>query len=196
KAYWLDDRQQFSKPRAKLVHEWTTNVPRHISEEVTDKFGEFRRGSFAAGVSEMSAGEEHNLDLERRKRALKSVAGRISKLVTEQKPDAIYLAAGKEINHLLVDSLEPAARSKLKKNVCLNLTKLPVQDVLGHFCDMSTRMAENKSNTTGKNIGRISRSSRARPQRTRSPQQVITSPRQEDSSQSAQGGPNRRFRGA
>ena len=97
KAYRLEESEQFSRPRIQLLEEWTTNVIQHLSEVVTDQAGQFRKGSFPAGPSDRSDGEEHNLGLERRKRALKTLAARISELVRRENVESWYFTAGKEI---------------------------------------------------------------------------------------------------
>src|SRR5213080_2124924 len=76
-----EDGEQLSKPRATLLEEEITRVRNHLSEEVTDRAGQFRKGSFPAGPTDRSDGEEHNLSLERRRRALKTLARDISSLV-------------------------------------------------------------------------------------------------------------------
>ena len=129
-----EDGEQLSKPRATLLEEEITGVRNHLSEEVTDRAGQFRKGSFPAGPTDRSDGEEHNLSLERRRRALKGIAKHISDSVQREGVEKWYLAAQKEINEALVSALERKARARLEKNVKLNLTKLKMEEVLTHFC--------------------------------------------------------------
>ena len=75
KAYRLEESPDFSRPRIKLLEDWETNVSKHLSEEVTDQAGQFRKGSAPAGPTDRSDGEEHNLDLERRRRAVEAWSG-------------------------------------------------------------------------------------------------------------------------
>jgi hypothetical protein len=43
------------------------------------------------------------------------------------------LAASREINHQLLEELEPEVRSKIEKNVTADLTKLERAEILRHF---------------------------------------------------------------
>ena len=135
KAYRLEESERFSKPRLQLLEQWQTNVPNHLSQEVTDQAGQYRKGSVAGGPSDLSDGEEHNLDLERRRRALKSLAGHISELLGREDVESCYFAAGSEINQAIINALDPRVRSRIEKNLPLNLTKLNPAEVIAHFCE-------------------------------------------------------------
>ena len=43
------------------------------------------------------------------------------------------LAASREINHQLLEELEPLVRAKIEKNIPADLTKLERAEILGHF---------------------------------------------------------------
>jgi hypothetical protein len=133
KVFNLTEGQPFVRPRSSLVEQSSTDVINHISEVVTDRAGQYRRGTMNAGSSDQSDGEEHNLSLERRKRALKYLAARICKLVDQAGVEYWYLAAASEINRALIAALDAVTRAKLERNVPANLTKLGVQQVLNHF---------------------------------------------------------------
>jgi len=135
KAYRLEEGEQFSKPRLRLLEEWETNITHHLSEDVTDQAGRFRKGSVPAGPSNLSDGEEHNLGLERRKRALKTLAEHISELAGREDFAGLYFAAGREINQALVEALDPITRSRMEKNVILNLTKVSPEVLVEHFSE-------------------------------------------------------------
>src|SRR5437762_9399988 len=105
KAYQIEEDEQFSKPRVKFIEQRSTAVTRHLSDEVTDQAGQFRKGSFPSGPSDRSDGEPHNLQLERRRRALRTVAEDISELVRGEQVQNWHLAAGKDINHALIEAL-------------------------------------------------------------------------------------------
>src|SRR5947207_6255622 len=99
KAYWLEDDVAFSHPRLELIEDWTSDVTHHLSEELTDQAGQFRKGtSGTEGPSALSDGEQHNLDLERRRRAIKSLAQQISELIERNKVNEVYFAADRRIN--------------------------------------------------------------------------------------------------
>jgi len=86
KAYRWEQGEQFEKPRLRFLEEWNTNVQNHLREEVTDQAGQYRKGSVAGGPSDLSDGEEHNLDLERRKRALRGIARHMDELIQKHDP--------------------------------------------------------------------------------------------------------------
>ena len=81
KAYRFEESRQFSRPRLALFHEWQSSEVNHLVDEVTDRAGQFRKGSFPTGPSETSDGETHNLFLERRRKSLRAVAKLIDKIV-------------------------------------------------------------------------------------------------------------------
>jgi len=134
KAYRLEESPDFSRPRIKLLEDWETNVSKHLSEEVTDQAGQFRKGSAPAGPTDRSDGEEHNLDLERRRRAVKKLAKRMDELFAPDQVEAGYLAASSEISRALLDALDERTRAKVQKTVTANLTKLNPDQVIDHCC--------------------------------------------------------------
>ena len=150
KAYRVEEDKQFSRPRTELLDQKSTDVTRHLVEVVTDRAGQFRKGSFPAGPADRSDGEAHNLALERRRRALKNLAQHICRLVALEKTQELYLAAGQEINQAVIAALDKEVRAKLKKNVQANLTKLGMDEVLAHFNEENTHMAKNKGKPSGK----------------------------------------------
>lgn len=81
----------------------------------------------------MSDGERHNIELESRKRLVRQLAQRLNILARSQEIDRCFLAASKEINHPLLEELDPQVRAKIAKNVPADLTKLARCDILQHF---------------------------------------------------------------
>jgi hypothetical protein len=98
---------------------------------VSDQAGRFRKDT--SGVGELSDGEEHNLELERDRRAVKTLATRISLLIDREAVDGCFLATDPRINQCLLDELEPAARAKVQKNIPANLSKLKPAELLERF---------------------------------------------------------------
>ena len=136
KAYRFEQDRKFSHPRLELLEDWETGVTRHLSEEVTDQAGKFRKGIFRSeGPAALSDGEQHNLDLERRRRALKAVARRIAELLKEQDVDGCYLAADHRINQPILEEMDMGTRNRIEKNVPVNLSKLSSSEVMDHFCE-------------------------------------------------------------
>jgi len=134
KAYRLEDDRGFSNPRVELLEDWETSVNRHLSDEVTDQAGQYRRGSAdGEGSTPTSAGEKHNLDLERRRRALKTVARRIGELLAQEDVEGCYLAADTKINKAIIAEMDERTRSRIQKTLAANLTHLKPLEVAGHF---------------------------------------------------------------
>jgi len=133
KVFRLDETSGNGQRRVKLLHEHSSPVTHHLSEEVTGQFGQFRRGSGPGAAHNQSDGQEHNLSLERRRRSLKDLASNISNWIREEQPESWFLAAPREINSTLREMLDKAVHEKLEKNVSLNLTRLNQSQVLSHF---------------------------------------------------------------
>lgn len=133
KAYRFNNGRNFSTPQLELIEAWDTNVAHHLGADVTDQAGQFRKGH-SEGASPSSDGEQHNIDLERRRRAVKRVARRIGELLRSEPVEGCYLAAASEINKTLIDELDQDARARIHKNVTANLTSLKPAEVIAHFC--------------------------------------------------------------
>ena len=135
RAYRLENHQLNRAPRLELVEEFT-NADAHekLVDKVSDSAGRFpRRTGAPAGNVAMSDGERHNIELESRKRLVRQLAQRLNVLVRAKDIECCLLAASREINHQLVDELEPRVRAKIEKNVTADLTKLERAEILRHF---------------------------------------------------------------
>ena len=122
-------------PRLELIEQFD-NPEAHdrLVERVTDLSGRFTRGAAkSANGSVMSDGERHNIELEQRKRYVRELARRLNSLAKDKKIERCFLAASREINHQLVEELEPEVRAKIEKNLSADLTKLGRTDILGRF---------------------------------------------------------------
>jgi hypothetical protein len=135
KAFRLDNHQTNQSPRLELIEEYSSaDAHEKLGDKVTDLSGRFPR---SAGMSNatgaMSDGERHNIDLERRKRLVRQLAQRLNLLARGKEVEHCLLAASREINHQLLEELEPQVRAKITKNVSADLTKLDRAEILGHF---------------------------------------------------------------
>lgn len=110
-----------------------TDIPKHLREQVSDQAGRYRKGSVPAGPSDLSDGEQHNIDLERRRRAAKEVANRIKQLAAQA--EEWNLAAPTEINQAVLDELDRGTLAKIRKNIGANLTKASKEELIKHFCE-------------------------------------------------------------
>lgn len=132
KAYRLESGSAIDRPSWRLVEDRQTEVTHHLREDVTDAAGRYRKEPAVVGA--LSDGEQHNLDLERRQRALKALAQNITELIHREQVDGCYLAADARINQPLLDAMDPAARAKIQKNVPANLSKLDLEELRERFC--------------------------------------------------------------
>jgi hypothetical protein len=134
KAYRVDDDPLHSSPRLELIEQFNTGAARKMVDETTDLAGRFPRASVAHEImGGMSAGERHNIELEKRKRCLRQLAGRINALVKTPEIDRCFLAASREIKNSLLNELDPQVRAKVEIDLPADLTKVNRSDLLGHF---------------------------------------------------------------
>ena len=135
KAYRLENHHPTPTRRLLPVEEFN-NADAHgkLVEKVTDQAGRFPRGTGLPGpTGAMSDGERHNIELESRKRIVRQLAQKVNALARLKTVDACLLAASREINHQLLDELEPEVRAKIEKIVPADLTKLDRTEILRHF---------------------------------------------------------------
>jgi len=134
KAFKIDNSRDHSTPRLELVEEFN-NADAHerLVEKVTDLSGRFRRATRAATGGAMSDGERHNIQLEQRKRCVRALAARFTAVFDSTQPEHCFLAASREINNPLLAELEPRVRTKIERNLPVDLTKVDKSRLLGHF---------------------------------------------------------------
>ncbi len=121
-------------PRLEFVEEYR-NADAHgrLVDKVSDLSGRFPRGTGLKAAGAMSDGERHNIQLESRKRLVRQLAQRMNVLARSQDVERCFLAASKEINHQLIEELEPRVRAKIEKNVPSDLMKVERAAILGYF---------------------------------------------------------------
>jgi hypothetical protein len=136
KAFKLENNNHplSQAPRLELLEHFS-NPEAHgrIVDKVSDSSGRFPRGASARSAGAMSDGERHNIELESRKRFIRQLAQRLNILARSQDVDRCFLAASREINHPLLEELEPQVRAKIVKNVPADLTKMGRAEILSHF---------------------------------------------------------------
>jgi hypothetical protein len=135
KAYRLENHHPDKPPRLEPVEEFNnTEAHGKLGDKVTDLSGRFPRRTGAQHTTgAMSDGERHNIELESRKRLVRQLAQRVNTLVRSTEVERCLLAASREINHQLLEELEPRVRAKIEKNVHADLTKLERAEILRHF---------------------------------------------------------------
>ena len=134
KAFRLENNQPHSSPRLELLEEYAdAGAHRRIVEEVTDAAGRFGRGATARRGAPMSDGERHNMTLEKRKRGVRKLAGRIDSLMQNPEIEQCFLAASREIMRPLLQELSADSRSKIGMNIPADLTKASKSELLNKF---------------------------------------------------------------
>jgi hypothetical protein len=61
------------------------------------------------------------------------LAQRLNLLARNEEIERCFLAASREINHPLIEELEPQVRAKVAKNVPADLTKVERAEILRYF---------------------------------------------------------------
>jgi hypothetical protein len=135
KAFRLDDNHLHRTPRLELLEQFeSADAHEKLVDRVSDLSGRFPRGAGTGNASgAMADGERHNIELELRKRLVRQLAQRINALARGKEVDRCLLAASREINHQLIEELEPQVRAKIEKNVPADLTKIERVEILRHF---------------------------------------------------------------
>jgi hypothetical protein len=134
KAFKLENNQLTRAPRLELLEQFdNANAHERLVDRVSDLSGRFPRGTGLKAAGAMSDGERHNIELESRKRLVRQLARRLNMLARPAEIERCFLAASREINHQLVQELDPGVKAKIEKNVPANLTKIEQARILRHF---------------------------------------------------------------
>jgi hypothetical protein len=135
KAFKLENNNPLHRsPRLEFAAQFDNpDAHSRLGDRVSDLAGRFPRGTGRKAGGAMSDGERHNIELETRKRWVRQLAQRINSLAGGQEIESCFLAASREINHQLLEELEPRVRAKIEKNVSADLTKVERAELLRHF---------------------------------------------------------------
>lgn len=119
-----------------LIEEPDKSTIEHVNtihEEVTDQAGRFGRGGPAGLQAGMSYGEEHNLEREMERGALKKIAAGIERILAAEGDPAWILAAPQTILARLKKDLPAPALKGLISEVGADLTKCKLQEMEKRF---------------------------------------------------------------
>ena len=134
KAFKIENNQLHRSPRLEFIEEFKNrDAHERLVDRVSDLGGRFPRGTGLKAGGAMSDGERHNIQLETRKRLVRQLAQRLNILARNGDIEQCFLAASREINHPLLEELEPEVRAKVAKNVPADLTKMERADLLRYF---------------------------------------------------------------
>jgi hypothetical protein len=136
KAYRVEAVPNGRAPRVHLVQAFTLpGAHLKISEVNTDQAGRFPVGSTPAqsqGRHQNSIAERH-YEIETGKRLARRLAEHIEDVLKQEQPRNWSFAAPSEINHAILDELEPSYRSNIAENLPLDLVNLPPHELLDRF---------------------------------------------------------------
>ncbi len=132
RAFRMEKDHAVSTPRLVQIENRESSVENHLSNQLTDHFGQFGKGSRGPDAVGGS-GERHNIDLEFRRRAVKEFARLAGQMMEREGADTIYFAAGGEINQQMLDAMDARLRARIGKNVRANLTNLNAAAIVGRF---------------------------------------------------------------
>lgn len=131
KAYQVQ-RTHMNTPRLELLDEFVLgNGHGRFQDQVTDQAGRYHAP--AGGKWSAPYGERHNIDLEQRRRLVKQLSDQLEGLLRKPGVETCFLAASKEINHQIVESLDGQLRAKIEKNLPADFTKLEKAELLERF---------------------------------------------------------------
>jgi len=134
KAFRLENDHPHSSPRLELLEEYEdAEAHRRVVDEVTDQAGQFRRKIGGRRGAARSDGEQHNMALEKRKRGVRKLAGRLDSLMQDPEIEQCFLAASREIMNPLLQELSPNSRSKIGMNIPADLMKVSKAELLSKF---------------------------------------------------------------
>lgn len=135
KAYKI---QQDGTGSARLEEVATPDVPNEHSKRSNTLT--VMEGKSAANPSNPRAnatasdGEQHNMELEKRRRAIRKIAENIHRFLDDEPTRTCALAAPKEILGQIVNEVHPSLRGRLDKTLPLDLTRAPKLELLEQFC--------------------------------------------------------------
>ena len=102
-----------------------------VSDIVTDLAG--RRAAPTQKSWSATLGDDHNLELESRRRLVRQLASHIERLIQGSDYQSCWLAAPKEINHQILDELSQPTRNRIKRMIPCDLTKATPKELLDQF---------------------------------------------------------------
>jgi hypothetical protein len=88
------------------------------------------QGTTATG----SDGEQHNMELEKRRRAVKKIVDNVGKILNGEPERTCAIAAPKEILGQILETMHPTVRVRIDQSLPLDLTWAPKADLLNQFC--------------------------------------------------------------
>jgi hypothetical protein len=133
KAYRVIQEDYSEKISIELITSFE-NIIAHqkLSERLSDRAGCFQ-GLGGQGIGGHGCGDSHRIRLEDKKRAARTIAGRVNSLLSKKNFSTWYFAAPKKINRAILGNIRQDYVGKLRKNFNLDLTKIPKEELYDRF---------------------------------------------------------------
>jgi hypothetical protein len=109
KAFKVENNNHHARePRLEILEQYeNAEAHGHLVDKVSDLSGRFPRGTGTKAGGAMADGERHNIELEARRRLVRQLAQRLNTLARGQEIERCFLAASRDINHQLLEELDP-----------------------------------------------------------------------------------------
>ncbi len=131
KAYKFDTTLE-GAPHLELLEEAVLEPAHHrFADEVTDLAG--RRGSPTQRNWGAPLADDHNIQLETRRRLRKEIAGHIQRLAQSHPELGVWLAIQKEINYQILETLPGVTRQRIENNLPCDLVKAEKAELVKWF---------------------------------------------------------------
>lgn len=120
-------------PKIELIESYDS-IEGHskLGEKLSDTAGRFTGGGGKGEVAK-GYGEPHHLKTDIEKKLVKIITKDISSIIKKEDCKSWHLAAGEKINKAIIKLLEPGIKSKLVKNISVDLTNIPKSRILSYF---------------------------------------------------------------
>jgi hypothetical protein len=104
-----------------------------FQDRVTDMAGRFSVSTGTGPGQGMARGEALTAELEIERRLVKTVAERMTSILSGERPEFWYLAATPEVHQAILNALPQDLRERVARHVYADLTKTRPASVLAHF---------------------------------------------------------------
>jgi hypothetical protein len=131
KAYRLEFTLQQTPRLEELETAALEEARTRLVELVTDFAGRRAAPTLKSWGAPLS--DDHNLNLEFRRRLVRHLAGHFERLIQDSDYQNCWLAAPKEIAHQIVDELTPSVRQRIKRVIPCDLTKATPKELIDQF---------------------------------------------------------------
>ena len=140
RAFQWDGNEFHSTPRLELIDDFETVEARGMRGNTLTVIE--RRAAKNASNETMvgpgSDGEQHNMELEKRRWLVRQMADRVTDLLRLKDVERCFFAAPNEINQQIIEHIGSDVRDKIEKNLSLDLTRLDKSQLIEHFFERVT----------------------------------------------------------